>query len=100
MHPVSRLIFVCDWGNHRIQVFSEDGAFQYQFGSQGSAAGQLSRPWHLAIDIDNEEIFLTELGNHRVSVFSIATATRGTFLRSFGSEGSGPNLYPPTRAPT
>ncbi len=41
-------IFVSDSGNNRIQVFDRDGNFIRQFGGEGSAPGELSRPMHLA----------------------------------------------------
>lgn len=89
MHLVSHRIFVCDSWNNCVQVFSENGAFLFQFGSYGKAAGQLYRPCHVSIDSDAEEVYVTDLENHRVSVFS----TSGEYRRQFGSEGSGDGQF-------
>ena len=52
------------------------------FGQLGSAAGELSNPWGVAVN-ERNEIAVTETGNHRVQVFS----SNGNYLRSFGTKG-------------
>ena len=79
------LVYVTDWGNHRIQKFTSDGNFISQFGSKGSDPGQLNRPHGITIDTAGTGlVYVSEWGNDRVSVFT----SDGVFVNSFGSEGS------------
>ena len=80
-------IYVADTGNHRVQVFWENGTFFRQFGSYGSGPGQFSSPE--GIYLDGKAIFVADTGNHRVQVFR----PDGTFFRQFGSYGSGPGEF-------
>lgn len=47
--------------------------------------GRLNQPYSVAALPSTGEVFVVEYGRHRVSVFD----TNGTYLRSFGSQGSG-----------
>lgn len=60
-------LFVCDTGNHRIQVFSVDGRVSL-FGSYGAQLGQVDRPQDIAISHDGTA-FVTDHNNARVQVF-------------------------------
>ncbi|XP_019858753.1 PREDICTED: RING finger protein nhl-1-like [Amphimedon queenslandica] len=53
------LVYVTDYGNHRIQKFSSDGKFMSQFGTYGSYPGQ-----------------------------TVAFTSDGVFVNSFGSKGN------------
>jgi DNA-binding beta-propeller fold protein YncE len=43
-------VYVSDSGNGRVQVFTPDGRFIRQFGSQGNGQGQLLLPYDLVVD--------------------------------------------------
>ncbi len=93
-------VYVADSGNHRIQVFSPDGAFLRQWGSScelyadglpgcvdpdGSGPlelgdGQMREPWGIAIGPDGN-VYVADTWNHRVVVFDQA----GNFLRKWGT---------------
>ncbi|KAK3742775.1 hypothetical protein QZH41_003710 [Actinostola sp. cb2023] len=60
-------LFVCDTGNHRVQVFSVDGRISL-FGSYGAQLGQLDRPQDIAISHDGTA-FVTDYNNARIQVF-------------------------------
>ncbi|XP_065904041.1 E3 ubiquitin-protein ligase TRIM71-like [Dysidea avara] len=75
----SELLFICDSGNHRIQVFRDD-QFMYSFGECGSLPGSFNSPFHLALNASEDQLFVTELYNNRVQVFT----PDGQFLRIFG----------------
>ena len=77
-------IAVTDRGNHRIQVFSDDGTCLRSFGRQGDKQGELNWPAGIAFDIKNENILVVDNGNHRVQLFS----EQGEFLGQFGGEGN------------
>ena len=58
-------------GNHipRVQKFSPDGKFITKFGSgNGTGAGQLIDPEHLAID-SNGYVYVSDRGNNNIQVF-------------------------------
>jgi tripartite motif-containing protein 71 len=54
---------VSDGVNNRIQIFSQDGVFQSEFG-----AGQFCDPYGLAIDWDGS-IFIPDVSNHRIQIW-------------------------------
>ncbi|MDQ5807419.1 MAG: choice-of-anchor D domain-containing protein, partial [Actinomycetota bacterium] len=94
--------YVADQANHRVSVYSADGAFSRAFGGNvnagagspgictntttcrsgtgGTGAGQLSSP--AAVAVSGGEVFVADESNHRISVF----ATDGTFVRAFGKD--------------
>ena len=81
-------LYVVDWDNHRIQVFTEAGQYLRQFGKRGSGNGELNGP--ASISIDSEDVvYVAEWKNHRVSVFTC----EGKFLTSFGTLGDGPGQF-------
>ena len=81
VHADGRL-FVADSGNHRIAVFGADGTFQYAFGEFGSAVGQFSEPWGIAVD--DEYVYVADTWNHRVQKLTLD----GTFVTVFGQSGT------------
>jgi sugar lactone lactonase YvrE len=76
-------LWVLDYGNDRVEEFTEKGVYLRQFGSAGSGDGQLSRPSALAID-SKGNIWVADTGNDRIEEFSPS----GEYLRQFGSLGS------------
>jgi DNA-binding beta-propeller fold protein YncE len=94
-------VYVADYSNSRISVFSPDGGFQFAFGegvapgggnvctaSTGCVAGNgtgdagaLNEPESLAFD-SSGRVFVVEYSNNRVSAFS----PQGQFLYAFGGE--------------
>ncbi|XP_065886998.1 E3 ubiquitin-protein ligase TRIM71-like [Dysidea avara] len=75
----SELLFVCDTGNNRIQVF-QDGQFSYCFGKHGRKPGTFNTPYDLTLNNREDQLFITDSCNHRVQVFT----TKGQFLAVFG----------------
>lgn len=85
-------VYVADTWNHRIQVFSSDGAYLNGWGSffdaqddptQAAANdGLFYGPRGLAFH--NGELYVTDTGNERVQVFT----PDGAFVRKFGTTGS------------
>ena len=61
--------YVADGGNNRISVYSRDGIFLFNFGSN-DPAGKLSRPSHIAVDSDENIYVLDSAPNGRISVYS------------------------------
>ena len=69
-------IIVTDGGNHRVQVFDNNGTFVRSF-------GEFSSPHGIAIDKDRN-IFVADGNNHTVQIFSC----EGRHLGSIGGPGS------------
>ena len=84
-------MYVVDFRQHEVLVFSEDGQYQRHFGQGEQGKGELTEPRGLCVSGDY--VYVTELYNHCVSVFR----TSGEFVHSFGKLGSGRGeLYWPT----
>ena len=76
-------MYVTDYYNHRVQLFSDDGQFISSFGSKWSQHGQLFFPTSICVDSTNT-VYVTD-ENHRVSVYT----SSGQFIKCFGTQGSG-----------
>ena len=59
--------------------------YKSQFGSSGSANGQFSSPYHIAIDPTSHNIVVADRANSRVQIFNAS----GAYLSQFGTPGSG-----------
>lgn len=75
-------IYVLDSGNHRLQVFEQDGTFVMSWGSFGTEDGQFSEPWGIAVG--DEYVYVADTWNHRIQKFTLD----GQFVDSFGASGS------------
>jgi DNA-binding beta-propeller fold protein YncE len=87
------LIYVCDTWEHRVVVLDESGRLVREFGSfadtldapdSSPEPGRFFGPRDVLVY--NDEIYVVDTGNERVQVFALD----GTFLRSWGGNGSEP----------
>ncbi|MDW8145114.1 MAG: TIGR03663 family protein [Roseiflexaceae bacterium] len=62
-------VYIADTGNKRIVVTDSDGNYKYQWGYDGSAAGQFNEPIGVAID-ENGTVFVADTWNSRVQAFA------------------------------
>jgi fibronectin type 3 domain-containing protein len=76
-------LYVVDQGNDRIQVFDQDGGFQYSFGSTGSNPGQFNHPLDIAID-SADRVYVVDRSNCNVSIFN----PDGTFYNGWSYTGA------------
>ena len=60
-------MYVADSRNHRIQKFSSTGTFGGAWGSAGSANGQFSSPFGVAVD-SSGYVYVADTGNNRIQV--------------------------------
>ena len=81
----SELLFVCDCGNNRIQVYKNE-VFSHTFGQYGKEPGCFNCPYDLALNSNEDQLFITDNNNHRVQVFTPS----GQFLRIFGNFTNNP----------
>jgi DNA-binding beta-propeller fold protein YncE len=76
------LLYVADACNHRVQVFTRDGALVRHWGQAGPGPGELSYPYDLAFAADGT-LYVVEFGNHRVQKFT----AQGVSLGCWGGPG-------------
>ena len=75
-------LYVADSGNHRIQVFDENGNFLKAWAMPiGAGAGQIGDEiWGIAVSNDGK-VYVSDTWNHRVEVFD----EDGNYLSEFGA---------------
>lgn len=71
-------VYVADTGNHRVQVFTSDGAFLRAFGHLGRGQGEFYNPHGIAVRDDR--VYVADTNNSRVQVFTL----EGDFVRQVG----------------
>lgn len=62
-------LHVVDTFAHSVKVFSSEGNFLFNYGSEGSAEDELYFPNGLAIDSVKGKIYITDKGNNRLQVW-------------------------------
>jgi DNA-binding beta-propeller fold protein YncE len=79
--------YVSEYGEYdRIQKFSPDRQFLFQWGGHGTEPGQFVRPQNLAVD-DQDQIWVADACNHRIQVFN-ATGDQAQLVRIWGQQGT------------
>jgi len=63
-------VYLCEFGNHRVQKFTTDGQFVASFGHNGRREGELDQPWGIARDSQGR-MFVLDTYNHRVQRFRL-----------------------------
>lgn len=77
-------VFVTDFNNNRVQVFSSSGNYLTRWGTTGSGPGQLSGPAGVAAD-GRGSVYVADSRNNRIQRFTY----NGSYLGQWGSLGSG-----------
>lgn len=72
------LVYIVDYGNHRIQVFERSGKYVRTLGRRGKGPGDILMPYSLAFD-KNNNIVVADSGNLRIQTFD----PEGNYLSSF-----------------
>jgi DNA-binding beta-propeller fold protein YncE len=81
--------YVSEYGEwDRIQKFSPDRRFLFQWGGHGSEPGKFIRPQSMAVD-GQDRIWVADACNHRIQVFD-ATGTEARLLQIWGEQGKEP----------
>jgi streptogramin lyase len=83
-------MYVCEYGNHRIQIFSASGDHEKTIGSRGSNTGQFNNPKSIAVN-STGKIYVADQLNHRIQIFT----AQGNYDYSIGtgSIGTGPGEF-------
>jgi DNA-binding beta-propeller fold protein YncE len=61
-------VYVCEFGNHRVQKFTLEGQYVAHFGKNGRREGELNQPWGIARD-SRGRMYVLDTYNHRVQRF-------------------------------
>ena len=61
-------VYVCEFGNHRVQKFTSAGVFLGWWGVNGTGQGELRQPWGIARD-SRGRMYVLDSYNHRVQRF-------------------------------
>lgn len=78
--PTRDRVYVADFDNDRVQVFTRDGQAILEWGRTGSGDGQFRGPAGIAIGADGS-VYVTDLYNHRVQKFCAG----GEFVSSWSA---------------
>lgn len=65
-------VYVVDFYNHRIQMFSLNGRWRGMWGRQGTRPGEFERPTDIAMTNDGT-VYVVDWGNHRIQQFHHTT---------------------------
>ena len=74
-------VYVCDRGNHRVQIFNTELEYINSFGCHGDGDGQFNEPNGIAQDRAGK-LYVTDTRNNRVQVFDY----NGQFLYAFSKK--------------
>jgi len=61
-------LFVCEFGNSRIQVFDAHHRTREIIGRAGAAPGEFNNPWGIALD-SKGNLYVADAGNHLIQKF-------------------------------
>ena len=76
-------VYICDRGNHRVQIFNTELEYINSFGCRGDGDGQFNEPNGIAQDRAGN-LYVTDTRNNRVQVFDC----NGQFLYAFSRKGA------------
>lgn len=80
-------IYVSEYGDYdRIQKFTPEGEFIYQWGEHGEKQGQFQRPQGMVMD-EHDHLWIADASNARVQVFDVS-GQRPKFINTWGIPGS------------
>ena len=71
-------VYVCDYCNSVIQVYSKDGELLCSFGWDENGGRRLEYPW--GVCVAGQYVYVTDYGSHKIAVFT----TEGDYVTSCG----------------
>jgi DNA-binding beta-propeller fold protein YncE len=81
-------LYVIDYYNYRIQVFSRRGKFVFAFGQNGTSPGRFARPKGIAVDSQGH-IYVADTMFGNIQIFD----QKGQPLMFFGGHGTNPGHF-------
>lgn len=85
IYVTDQKVYVSDFGDFKIKIFSHDGLFEKAIGSYGQSPGQFVRPKGIAVD-RNKYLYVADAGFENVQMFD----DQGQLLLFFGGNYKGP----------
>ena len=82
------VLYVADYGNHRVQKLTSSGKFLHKFGQQGSGQGQFNCPMAVIID-SNNKLIVSDYNNYRIQILN----ENGGWLLTIDGNGSGNHSF-------
>ncbi|MDT8366918.1 MAG: NHL repeat-containing protein [bacterium] len=82
-------VYILDAGNCRVQVMSEKGRFETQWGERGEADGYFDEPIALSLNPDGNFLVILDKGTFRINKYD----EDGNYQLSFGEEGSRKGMF-------
>ena len=82
-------VYVSDTDNHRVQIFSPDGAVRATIGTSGVAGednNHFHSPARLVIGYDGR-LYVADAGNHRVQAFDVSDPSAPVYSQTYGKTG-------------
>ena len=70
LDPDGEHLFLCEFGNHRVQRFTRNGNSVAAWGKAGRGDGEFHQPWACAID-SKKKLHVLDTYNHRVQRFAV-----------------------------
>lgn len=70
VHATEDKVYVSDAMNHRIQVFSKNGAFITSLGSYGTCEVQFINPYGIALNEKLGRVYISEKNGHRIQIIT------------------------------
>ena len=64
----NNLIYITEWGNHRISIFTTDGQFVRSIGEYGSRRRQFFNPYGMTFDREGY-LYVCDFYNNRLVVY-------------------------------
>ena len=90
IHPHTKMIYVVDTDNHRIQILHPSLTAYSMFGRRGNKEGEFEFPYDVAFDT-NGNVYVTDSDNNRIQVFT----AEGRYLGQFGEKNEAMKLSTP-----
>ena len=82
------MLYVADYGNHRVQKLTSSGKFLHKFGQRGSGQGQFIGPVAVIIDFNNK-LIVSDFSNDTIQIFN----ENGGWLLTIDGKGSGNHSF-------
>ena len=61
-------VYVANWKNHNISVFTTEGAYVTSFGQEGRNEGDFKNPWGVCV-VKDGLVYVCDFNNNRVQIF-------------------------------
>jgi DNA-binding beta-propeller fold protein YncE len=93
IYPSNGNVYVANRESHEIEIFDANGNYVNRWGFRGTADGKFTFPQGVAFDPTNNTLVVADSGNNRIQRFKILATSKGMWLATYGSKGSGAGQF-------